>query len=109
MKRPTTESEAWRIDLLAQCGFSAKCISKRVFGRDDWAHRVHYWKTVSLRDYRNGKNEFANWIMRKSDSTSATPDKLQAYRESRKAKTKAKSKRNIRSNLGRGRRSRGKD
>jgi len=61
-RRIVTESEAWRVELLGDWGFSYKFIAKRVWGCDGLASvravgRVLKAAGMKVKDYRNGLNE----------------------------------------------------
>lgn len=68
LRRIASESDEWRVRLLAGSGFSYKLISTRVFGTDSHVAlvgRILRRAKLRVRDYREGLNEESNRVLHK--------------------------------------------
>lgn len=63
-----SDSEEWRVCLLARWGFAYKYIAKRVFRSEDEHKRVAavlHRNKLRVRDYRDGSNSEAKGLVKK--------------------------------------------
>jgi len=80
VRRGYSQSERWRVELLADYGFFGKTIAKRIFGSDSDAdvrrvYRICKEARIKLNDWRRGDNNASRKVLNQACrvSTSSTP------------------------------------